>query len=1046
MHGLIRFFADKTILANLLVLFILIFGFWNLQQISKEGYPKVDRKRIYITTIFPGASPEEVESGVTIPIEEALSGIEGIQKFVSVSQENFSRITVYIDPEFKDPEKVKADIRRAVDNVNLPKEVTKNPAFFEWKVTQFPVIEVALFSDTLSYAELRIRALDLEKKLKTIPYVSGIIENAILDREIKIKLDLNKMNNQYISVQEVINAIQINNFEITGGSYNYKNEERLLTVTSKLKTLKDIESIIIRSTFEGKKIYLKDIAKVEDKFEDEFTIVRLNGEQGVSLMVQKKDNADIIRTVDAVKAAVKEYQLSLGKTDLDFTYIWDLSAETRNRLDIVQSNAIMGLVLVLIVLFLLMDFKNALWTALGIPTAVAFAVIMMPLFNVTINSVSLLGIVVVMGMVVDDAIVISENIYRHRLMEKNPLKASIDGTIEVAYPVIGTVVTTVVAFVPLYTLKGIIGDFAKEIPFVVIVVLAGSLIESLLILPNHLNHNWFGRMKPASQMKERKFMVALRRVYEKSLNFVLKWYLLLILVFGGLFYVSYYVLFSGNIMKFIPFPSNQSTHFEFTGQVTEGQMLDFTMSKVKEIEKLLSTYPTNVMVSYVSSVGELGFPEKFQMEVNLTPDSVRTITAEEIISNIRTMMNTAGGFTNVVFMIENGGPRMGRSIRIEIIGNDNQMRKEISDTVTKYLLAIDGVYDLVRSDEENKKATKVMINYDMAAKVGVSPIVIAQTVRTAFHGVIATSLQTPDDLINYRVVLDDKYKNKLGTLNQLYVMNFKNILITLLSLIVMKDDKLVSKIDHYNGDRNTIIEADLLNSKITAKELYDKIKKDFADFKEKYPGFQFKIGGEAESTQETIDSMISAALLAGVLILFILILLFRSIILSILVLLTVPFSLVGVAFALYTHNQPLTAMGIFGMVGLMGVVVNDAIVMVDFINSQRSILTKENIRKLIVEGAGLRLRPVILTTVTTVAGLLPTAYGFGGTDQLVIPTVLVMAWGLMFATFLTLYLIPSFYMLDFRIRHFFKDLFAKITRQPAVAEAGDKTGDDNHGE
>ena len=1043
MHGLIRYFADKTILANLLVLFILIFGFWNLQQINKEGYPKVDRKRIYITTIFPGASPEEVESGVTIPIENALSGIEGILKYVSVSQENVSRITVYIDPEYKELEKVKADIRRAVDNITLPKEVTKNPAFFEWKVSQFPVIEVAIFSDTLSYAELRTRALDLEKKLKTIPYVSGIIENAILDREIKIKLDLKKLNDNYISVQEVINAIQINNFEITGGSYNYKNEERLLTVTSKLKTIKDIQNVIIRSTFEGNKIYLKDIAKIEDGFEDKSTVIHLNGQQGVSLMVQKKDNADIMRTVDAVKAAVKEYQLSLGKTDLDFTYIWDLSAETRNRLEIVQTNAIMGLVLVLLVLFLLMDAKNAIWTAMGIPTAVAFAVIMMPLFGVTINSVSLLGIVVVMGMVVDDAIVISENIYRHRLMGKSPIKASIDGTIEVAYPVIGTVITTIVAFVPLYTLKGIIGDFAKEIPFVVIAVLAGSLIEALLILPNHLNHNWFGKMKPASEMKERKFMVALRRGYEKSLNFVLKWYILLILVFGGLFYVSYYVLFSGHVLKFIPFPSNQSTHFEFNGEVTDGQMLNFTLTKVKKIEEFLSVYPTNVMVSYVSSVGELGFPEKFHMEVNLTPDSVRKIKADDIISNLRVYMDDVGGFTNVVFAVESGGPPMGRAIRIEIIGNDNLKRKEIADIITKYLLAIDGVYDIVRSDEENKKATKVMINYDMAAKVGVSPIVIAQTVRTAFHGVIASSLQTPEDLVNYRVVLDDMYKNKLGTLNQLYVMNFKNVLITLPSLIIMKDDKLVSKIDHYNGDRNTIIEADLLNAKITAKELYDKIVKDFGDFKEKYPGFQMEIGGEAESTQETIDSMISAAILAGVLILFILILLFRSIIQSVLVLLTVPFSLIGVAFALYTHNLPLTAMGVFGMVGLMGVVVNDAIVMVDFINAQRKILTKDNIRKLIVEGAGVRLRPVILTTVTTVAGLLPTAYGIGGSDQLVIPTVLVMAWGLMFATFLTLYLIPSFYMLDFRIRHFFKDMFAKLFRKSAPA---DNTGDDNHGE
>lgn len=1036
MKGIIQFFQGRSLLVNLLTVLVLAGGFITASQINKEGYPQVDRKRMIITTIYPGASPQEVELNVTIPLEESFKSINGIKEYSSISRANVSIISVILDNSYPDPDKTRSDIRRAIDNTVLPDEVSRKPQIREWKVSEMPVMEIALFTEELPYGELRLRAKDLKKKILNIPLVSQVNEKAIQDREIKILLDIRKMNRLYISVEEIIRAIQVNNFEMSGGILKERANDKIITVSSKFQTVEDVGKIILRSTFEGSRIYLRDVARIEDSFEEASTQIRLNGHKGVALQVVKKESADILKTTDQVLEAMEEFRTALEGVDINVVLLWELADETRSRLNIVSNNAVIGLVLVVLILLLFMNGKNAFWTAMGIPFSIGFAMILLPYFNVTINSISLLGMIVVLGMVVDDAIVISENIYQHRVMGKSWQESAVHGTMEVAYPVITTVATTILAFLPLMNIKGVMGEFAKEIPLVVIFILLGSLLESLFILPNHVSHNWF-KGRPEKPLEDRKFIVALRRGYTALLARLLPWRYVIVLVFVAAFAWSWYALFSGRVLKFISFPTEDATYIEIEARVMGGQSLAYTGDQVRRIEDfILSRYTNNIYRSFDAEIGEIGYPENFQMVVYLTPAGTRDIKAEEIVSDLKKLMGEAGTFTNILFKIQSGGPPQQRAVRIDIIGNDNTERRKIADEFVDYFQSIPGTRDLIRSDEQNKKEVRILVDYASAARVGVSPISIAQVVRASFNGIVATSIQTPNELVEYRVMLDENFRKNLSTLNQLYVLNNQQKLVKLRPLVKVDPNvPLVSKIEHYQGDRNTIIELDLDLGKITPKELYDRLHQDTKDFEKKNPGFRLIIGGEAQDSNEVINSYIRSAIIGILSIFAVLVLLFRSVSQAFLVLLAVPFSFIGIALTLIVHGEPLTSMALFGGVGLIGVVVNDSLVMVDYINSLRDRFETEGMLKLVVEGAATRLRPVILTTVTTVAGLLPTAYGLGGRDFMIMPTTLVMAWGLVFATLLTLFLIPSLYIMEYEIHRRLKQSLAQ-----AAAWAGRTAG------
>ncbi|HMB01627.1 MAG TPA: efflux RND transporter permease subunit, partial [Spirochaetota bacterium] len=535
---------------------------------------------------------------------------------------------------------------------------------------------------------------------------------------------------------------------------------------------------------------------------------------------------------------------------LHIAFGWDMSVETENRLDIVFNNTLIGLSLVIIILFIFMNFTNAFWTAAGIPFSIAFALIFFNIYGITINSVSLLGIIVVLGMIVDDSIVVSENIFRHEIAGESKDEAARHGVAEVRQPVIATILTTIVAFLPLFFMKGIIGSFSKEIPVVVIFVLAGSLLECLLVLPTHLRHFSFTFSKQG--FTEKKFVIKLRNAYKALLNRILQHYKLVlgaavILCISGIFLWI-------KVIGYENFPTQTTTHAELWGKVTDGSSLQNTLQKIKPLEKILAAYNTNALLSYRTEIGNGGFPEKFYLSIRFCPPEERDLKADTVITALKKKIHKATCFTNVHFNKHSGGPREGRDITVDIIGNDNHKRRQLADKIYAFFTSNKAIGNVERSDRQSKTEIKVNINYSKAASLGISTATIARTIRSAYEGVIATTLQEPREVISFRVMLDEKYKHSLQNIYKLKVRNRQNRLIPLKDIVTLSETQTFNRIEHQDGDRTTTIYADMADgTDMTPAAFYQLLDRRYADFTSAHPGFNLKIGGEAQSSREAMN-------------------------------------------------------------------------------------------------------------------------------------------------------------------------------------------------
>ena len=1081
MKRLINFFANKQLIINVITIFVIFAGITTYNNLQKQAFPDVDEGGVSIYTQYPGASPEDVELNVSIPIEDQLKTIDGIDKYYSNSYENYSAIWVIFDPdESKNFEKIKQDIRRALDGISdFPPEVTDRPKMYEWGGKYVEVVQVGICGENITERDLQSNAKELKNKLKESAYVSKIDEVGMRDREVDIELDLDKMNAYYISFEEVIEAIKRHNIQLTSGTLRSYLAERTIVTISRFENILDVSNVIIKSNYEGKKISLKDIANVYDTYENEVSRYRFNGNRGIIFEVFKKQSKDIVKASENIKKIVKEFNENLNDKNIDVSVIMDFSEPTKLRLKVVSNNALIGLALVITILFLFLNFKNAFWTALGIPFSIFFCLMFLPFFHVTINSVSLLGFIIVLGMIVDDAIVISENIYRHKLKGELGIKTTVEATSEVGFAVLTTVLTTIIAFFPLLIMKGVIGEYSREIPIVIALILTGSLFESLFILPGHTTHilkkgtkiilgfilgvligfglaKFFNIIlknnilnilyyllfsllsgliislifaflyKEDTNLKEKRLIIFLRNRYNSVLNIVLK-YRYIMIIFLIIIIISGIILYKN--MGFEMFPDIEANIIDINGEVIGGKSLDFTQDKVKIIEDfVLNNYNKKELFAIGSHIGRNGYREKFSIRMMLSSDEKRKLKAGKVIEDIKKKVQKEGFFTNMSYESSYiGAPDIGSGIDIEIAGNDDKTRKEITDMIVKDLKSVNGISEITRTDQITKKEIKIIPRYDKVAQYGVTAYNIANITKIAYEGHIATDIQTPDEKIPYRVLLDEKYRSKISTIDKLKVLNSSNKLIPIREMVNVYEGEALTEIRHFNGYRTTTIHAELDSKQTTPKELFDKFNKKYKNISNKYYGFRVNLGGSAEFSAETMNELINTMFIAIAGIFMLLIFLFQSVSQPFIVMTVIPFGFFGVVFAFFFHGMQLSYMSFMGLIGLSGVVINDSLVMVEYINQLRD-KNKDRDKKLfsiVREGALTRLRPVILTTVTTFVGLIPTAYGIGGKDSMVLPTAMALSWGIVFGTFITLLIVPILYLIERDIRVFIKKIIPK---------------------
>jgi multidrug efflux pump subunit AcrB len=1020
MRAVFAYFAQHRILAYMITLLVLLSGTGTLFTIQRDMFPNVEFGEIIITTRYPGASPEDVELKVTNKIEDQLRTVEGIKHFSSWSTENFSMIHIVIHPDEPDHDEVVMDVRDAVNRAtDLPREIIEAPYVKELTTSEFPMIEVGLTGD-IPYAELKELARQLEKRLQDIPGVSRLERYGWRDREIRIEVSPEKLLEYELPVNRVIAAIRARNIQATGGSFeSYLSEKNIVTLAEFRDPL-DAKNVVTQTTFHGPLVRLKDIATIKDDFEKQRVISRVNGESAISFIALKSKSADIVRTVDAIKSLLEKEQSRLPE-GVRAVYSHDASKYVRNRFSIVGANGALGLVMLIAILALSLNVRIAFWVALGIPVAMLGTIFMLPVFGLYLDSITMTALVLVIGIVVDDAIIIAEQIYKEYESGKPPLEAAVDGVCSVFKPVLTTVLTTFVAFAPLFFMPGMLGKFVYVIPLAISLALFVSLIEACLALPSHIAGGL-----PRSHAREDRRNRLSAHMQEKFSTFIgklLRWRIAVILAFIAI--LAGTTAWAAHSMTIILFPSETADTFIISLETESGTSLQATLDKTVEVENIIRELPKSELDSYVTRVGLHGdviaateSEHYATILVSLAPFTGRKRTADQIVEQLRSEIEGLSGIKDVSFEIDAGGPPVGRPIMIRIVGSNDELRRKLASDVFAYLKTIEGVKDIERNDRSGKEQIEIKLDYDRLAKLGLTVADVAQTVRVAYDGEVVTSVRYGEDDVAFRVIYPISARAQPGYLSQLHVANQDGRLIPITQFAGFKAGPGPANFNHYKGERSIVVSADIDTGITTSVTATNNVLGHFGNLDE-YPGMRFEVGGEAEETNDSMHALALIFIFAVLGVYCLLILLFDSLWQPLLIIVSLPFAVAGVIVTLVLHNEPLGFLAVIGMIGLAGVVVNDSLVLVNRINEIHKTNPQLPLIDVIAYGVGDRLRAVLLTSITTIVGLLPLAYGLGGADPYMSPMALVLGYGLLFATPITLILVPCLYLAGQEARMFF---------------------------
>jgi multidrug efflux pump subunit AcrB len=1015
-----EYLIKRPRISHLTLALIVLMGVLTMASMRRQSDPAIDFDIMTVITVYPGASPEDVEINVTDPIEDELKSVEDVEELTSASMENVSLITINIDPNSSNIERVKSDIRDAVDRVtDLPAQVTDKPRVEEIRSSNMPVLEIAIFGD-IPELTLRKHAKDLEDDLLTAKGVGLIEKVGYRKREVHVAADQAKLDDRYVSLNEIMNSIKGRNVRTTGGSLeSYVSEKKIVTFAEYDDPM-EVADVIIRSTFTGNRVRISDVAVVTEGFEEHSVIPRANGRNAITLIVKGQATADILTLSDNVKAKLDVLRTGLPD-GVTAEIMYDNSVYTSSLLSLVRSNGLIGFVLVLVVMLLFLDRKSALWTAFGIPITICGAMIFFPLFDLTINQITLSSMILVLGMIVDNAIVISENVYRLKVEGMPPLEATIKGVKQVFAPIVASTLTTVLAFLPMLFMTGLIGKFIVGIPIVVLLMLMMSLVESTCFLPGHIVN-----AMPPKDVKEKKAGRMDRAIawYREKLGWCLRNRKKVMAFYGVLFVIV--IIASKLFLQLVLFPTNDPDMFYVIVETPRGTPLVQTAAKISEVEKIVSeSVPEGALMSYLTRVGhhstdqyskQSGGHDNYAIvTVYLQPADERDIRSEEIIATVSNQLKLLQGYSKLHVQKPESGPPVGKPVNVVFISDDDGLRDKFERDAMKYLETVRGVHAVESDNVEGKDELRLKLDYDEMAKLGIIAIDVSRTVRAAFDGEVVTSIRKDGEEIDFRVLLKDRKDFRAEGVMGLMVVNNLGKLVPLGSFARFEESRGLVSIPHFDGRRSVTVSSEIDTKITTSTDVNAMLDEKFGERALKEPGFMMKLMGEQDKTQESMESFWMAMVVALVAIFFLLVVLFDSFIQPLLIMSAIPLGVIGVLLTFLFHGLPIGFIALIGILGLTGVVINTSIVMISTINDlvkERGVLTPD----VIMDAAAIRFRPVMLTTVTTVAGLLPTAYGIGGNLPFIRPMVLAMAWGLVFATLISLIFIPLIYAMSERVK------------------------------
>ena len=1017
MKKVISYFIKYHVAVNVIIIAVVIFGILGALRMKSSFFPLRDSRFINITLFYPGASPQEMEEGVVLKIEDNLKGIVGIDRITSVSRENSATVTIETDLDYN-IDVILQEVKNAVDRVPSFPSGMEPPVVAKLE-NMVPTINFTVSGDNISLRALKNYARDVENDLRAMPGISQVTLSGFPDEEIEIavrEVDLRAFN---LTFQDVARAVQQSNLLISGGNIKTDYEDYLIRARNREYYGEDLHNLIVKADRTGNVIYLRDVATVRDRWNENPDRLFYNGDVAVDIQVNNTNSEDLIATADAINAYIKTFNQQHDNVQLNVAS--DRSVVLKQRTQLLTENAIIGIILVLLFLSMFLNVRIAFWVAFGLPISFLGMFMFAANLGVTINVLSLFGMIIVIGILVDDGIVIGENIYHHYEKGKSPIRAAIDGTMEVIPPIISAILTTILAFSTFFFLEGGIGEFFAEVSTVVTLTLLVSLVEALIILPAHIAHS---KALVRDRPKSGGIFKVFRLINEKADQFLcfnrdklygpyLKFFLqnrflglaipmaLLIISIGGI---------QSKIVRTSFFPSLASDRVSISLAMPQGTNERITDSIISVIEEAAwqvndeytekQTGNQQVVENIIKRIGPGS--SNASLTVNLLPGEYRDFPSGDITNAIR---EKAGVIYGVETLTYGSGMNFGGSpVAVSLLGNNIQELKDAKTELKSYMVSNPVLKDVSDTDPAGIKEVRIKLKKD-AYILGLTLQSVMSQVRSGFFGVQAQRFQRGQDEIKVWVRYELEDRSSIRNLDDMWISTPTGDRIPFSEIANYEIARGDVAINHLNGRREIQLTADMSSPKESATDVMTEIRTEvLPNILAKYPSVQPSYEGQNREAAKTVNSANQVGLAVLILIYAVIAFTFRSYSQPLLLIIMVPFSLIGIVWGHYIHGFAINILSWLGIIALVGIMVNDGLVLVGKFNTY--LREGMNFNDALFQAGKSRFRAIFLTSLTTVAGLMPLLLEKSRQAQFLKPMAISISYGIMIATFLTLLMLP----------------------------------------
>lgn len=1003
----------RPITATMMILIIMVLGFVALTRIGIDFFPDIQFPEISVITTYPGVASHEIETIVTRPLEEAVAAVEGVRKVKSTSREGLSIIRV----EFKWGTNLDAaaqDVRNmmelAVDTI--PDDVDR-PLVLKADIDLMPILYYGIYSTT--NRDLRnLRKLiedNVEKRLLNLPSIASVTIAGGLEREILVNIDRSRLKAQNLSINDIMQTIQSQNKDIPGGHLTKGTEEFIVRTTGKYKNVQEIADTVVKVE-KGIPVYIKDIATVEDSHKEIRHYSKTNMRNSVIMWITKESGANTVEAVNIVNQELEKIKTILP-SDIQLLNVWDTSKIIGDSVARLRETALWGgSIAFLVLLLFLWNLRTTITLSISIPFAVITTFIALYFANYTLNIITLSGLALGIGMIVDNSIVVLENIFRHLQQGKDRKEAAFLGSTEVSMAITASTLTTIIVFLPMVFATGITGQFAKPLGLTVTFSLLASLLIALTMVPMIASRF----LKAEGENKERRFLTNIKGIYKNILEKSLHHRFATLAIGVALFIVSlpiFSFFIGGEVL-----PKLDEIYTSGIIRLAPGTSLEETYQFVEKVEKALMEEPEFRSVISLTGLsdaskydtaqgaGPAGVNESI-LFYEIAPKDKRKRTATEFMevlrSKVPSLINGSFYFMQTNDYFTRGGER---PIEIKLFGRDLLVLKNISDRVIEALSKEKEIVDIDNSLKMGKPEIQISVDRDKASSMGISVSNVADTIDAAFLGKKVTKYRDQGDEYDIRVRFSERDRKTMHNLGDVLISSPREFLVNLTEIADIKEGKGPVKIEREDQERVVIISADTTSSDLRGVE--SKVK-EILDTIPLPEGYYFRYGGSLEDMGELMTTMVFTIGLIILLVYMVMASQFESFLHPLSIMFAVPMSIVGVALALFVTGTSLSVMSFIGIMILIGVVVNNGIVLIDYVNQLRAKGVGKS--EALIQGGLTRLRPILMTTLTTILALLPMALNKGEGAELFSPISITIFGGLLVSTLLTLLIVPSLYSL-----------------------------------